>query len=182
VTVILQDRRGFMWFATREGLNRYDGYTFIVYKHIPNDPSSLSSNFIQDLMEDDHGYLWIATNNGVNKFDPTTERTTRFLHDPNNPNSIGGASVKSIARDSLGYLWFGIEESGLDKLDPTTGTFTHYRNDSDGRFVGRITQVISGRHHGDIWFVGERGLFHLNQELGQITRQPAIRSGFAPPV
>ena len=179
VTAIVQDRRGFMWFATREGLNRYDGYTFVVYKHIPNDPGSLSSNFIQDLMEDDHGYLWIATNNGVNKFDPATERATRFLHDPNNPNSIGGASVKSIARDSLGYLWFGTEDGGLDKLDPTTGRFTHYRNDSDGRFVGRITQVIPGRHHRDIWFVGERGLFHLNQDLGHITRQPATRSGFS---
>ena len=94
VTAILQDRRGFMWFATRDGLNRYDGNAFVVYKNNPNDPGSLSSNFIQDLMEDDHGYLWIATNTGgVNKFDPTTERFTRYLHDPNNPNSIGGDSV-----------------------------------------------------------------------------------------
>ena len=61
VTAILQDRRGFMWFATRDGLNRYDGNTFVVYKHNPNDPDSLSANFIQDLMEDDQGYLWIAT-------------------------------------------------------------------------------------------------------------------------
>ena len=58
VTAILQDRRGFMWFATRDGLNRYDGNTFIVYKNNPNDPTSLSSNFIQALMEDDHGDLW----------------------------------------------------------------------------------------------------------------------------
>jgi hypothetical protein len=55
VVDILQDRRGFMWFATRDGLNRYDGYTFVVYKHDPNDPGSLSSNFLQDLMEDDEG-------------------------------------------------------------------------------------------------------------------------------
>ena len=56
VTEILQDRRGFMWFATRDGLNRYDGNNFVVYKHNPNDPWSLSSNFILDLMEDDQGY------------------------------------------------------------------------------------------------------------------------------
>ena len=170
VTAILQDRRGFMWFATRDGLNRYDGNAFVVYKNNPNDPGSLSSNFIQDLIEDDHGYLWIATNTGVNKFDPTTERFTRYLHDPNNPNSIGGDSLTSIARDSRGYLWFGTEDSGLDKFDPTTGTFTHYRNDSDGQFVGRITQVIADRQ-GDIWFVGERGLFHLN---------PADRTDYSP--
>src|SRR4029077_11323171 len=106
VTAILQDRRGFMWFATRDGLNRYDGNTFVVYKNNPDDPTSLSSNFIQALMEDDHGDLWIATNTGVNRFDPTIERFSRYLNDPNNPNSIGGAYVTSIARDNRGYVWF----------------------------------------------------------------------------
>src|SRR5262245_45906935 len=78
VVAILQDRRGFMWFATRDGLNRYDGYTFVVYKNDPNDPGTLSSNFLQDLMEDDEGYLWVATSTGVNRFDPRTERCTRY--------------------------------------------------------------------------------------------------------
>ena len=146
VVAILQDRRGFMWFATRDGLNRYDGNAFVVYKNDPKDSGSLSSNFLQDLMQDDHGHLWIATNIGVNKFDPETERCTRYLHDPPNPYSLGGASVKSIAQGSLGSLWFGTEDSGLDKLDLTAGTFTHYRNDSDGHFVGRISQVIEDRH------------------------------------
>jgi ligand-binding sensor domain-containing protein/signal transduction histidine kinase len=176
VTAILQDRRGFMWFATRDGLNRYDGNTFVVYKHNPSDPGSLSSNFIQDLIEDDQGYFWAATNTGVNKFDPITERFTRYLHDANNPNSIGGASVKSIAQDRRGYLWFGTEDEGLDKLDARTGTFTHYRNDSNGQFVGRITQVIADSHD-DIWFVGERGLFQLNKQTGQITCPTATRNG-----
>jgi len=175
VVAILQDRRGFMWFATRDGLNRYDGNSFVVYKNNPDDSGSLSSNFLQDLMQDDHGYLWIATNNGVNKFDPETERCTRYLHDPGNPNSLGGASVKSIAQDNRGSLWFGTEDSGLDKLDRTTGTFTHYRNDGEGHFVGRISQVIEDRHR-EIWFVGERGLFHMDQKTGQITRPPVIGS------
>jgi ligand-binding sensor domain-containing protein/signal transduction histidine kinase len=178
VTAILQDRRGFMWFATRDGLNRYDGNDFVVYKNNPNDPGSLSSNFIQDLMEDDHGDLWIATNSGVNKFDPTTERVTRYLPDPSNPNSIGGPYVTSIARGSGNYLWFGTEANGLDKFDPVTQTFSHYRNDSEGQFVGRITQVIADTH-GEIWFVGERGLFHLNPATGQISRPPATRNGFS---
>jgi ligand-binding sensor domain-containing protein/signal transduction histidine kinase len=177
VVDILQDRRGFMWFATRDGLNRYDGYTFVVYKHDPNDPGTLSSNFLQDLMEDDRGNLWVATNTGVNRFDPTTERCTRYLHDPRNPDTLGGASVKSIAQDSRGYLWFGTEDSGLDRLDPRLGTFTHYRNDSDGRFVGRITQVIDDSQ-GDIWFTGARGLFHVNQ-AGRITRRPVASDGLS---
>jgi len=176
VTAILQDRLGFMWFATRDGLNRYDGNSFVVYKNNPYDPASLSSNFIQDLMEDEHGYLWIATNTGVNEFDPATEHFTRYLHDPNISNSLGGPSVKSIAQDSGGALWFGTEGSGLDKLDPATGTFTHFRNDSDGRFVGRISQVIADTKR-DIWFVGERGLFHLDQQTGRIARPLASGDG-----
>jgi ligand-binding sensor domain-containing protein/signal transduction histidine kinase len=178
VTAILQDRRGFMWFATRDGLNRYDGNTFLVYKNNPNDPGSLSSNFIQDLMEDERGYLWIATNTGVNKFDPTTERVTRYLHDPKNPNSFGGAFSNSIACGSGGPVWFGTQDSGLDRFDPTTETFTHYRTDTDGQFVGRLTHVIEDRH-GVVWFVGERGLFHLNPAKGQITRAPATRNGLS---
>jgi ligand-binding sensor domain-containing protein/signal transduction histidine kinase len=175
VTAILQDRRGFMWFATRDGLNRYDGNAFVVYKNNPDDPRSLSSNFIQDMIEDDHGYLWIATNSGVNKFDPTTERVTRFLHDPGNPNSVGGAYVTSIARDNRGYFWFGTDDNGLDRFDSATATFTHYHDDSDGRFVGRISHVIADRH-GEIWFAGERGVFRLDQQAGQIARPPATRN------
>jgi ligand-binding sensor domain-containing protein/signal transduction histidine kinase len=176
VTAILQDRRGFMWFATRDGLNRYDGNSFVVYKNRPNDPSSLSSNFLQDLIEDDNGYLWIATNTGVNRFDPTTERCTRYLHDVNDADGIGSAYVTSIARDGGGYLWFGTLDSGLDRFDPRSGRFIHHRNDSNGKFVGRITKVIAGRQ-GEIWFVGERGLFHLNPQTGEITRPPAIPYG-----
>jgi ligand-binding sensor domain-containing protein/signal transduction histidine kinase len=178
VTAIVQDRRGFMWFATRDGLNRYDGNAFVVYKNNPNDTGSLSSNFLQDLIEDDNGYLWIATNTGVNKFDPATERCTRYLHDPKNSKGIGSAYVTSIARDDRGYLWFGTVDSGLDKFDPTTETFIHYLNDNDGQFVGRITKVVAGRQ-GEIWVVGERGLFHLNQLTGQITRPPATMNGLS---
>jgi streptogramin lyase len=104
----------------------------------------------------------------VNKFDPTTERFTRFVHDPNNPNSLGGAYVTGIVPDNRGDLWLGTLDSGLDKFDPSTGTFTHYRNDSDGQFIGRITQLISDSH-GDIWCVGERGVFHLNPQTGLLT-------------
>ena len=176
VVAILQDHRGFMWFATRDGLNRYDGNDFVVYKNNPNDSGSLSSNFLQDLMQDDHGYLWIATNTGVNKFDPESERCTRYLHDSKNPNSLGDPSVKSIAQDSRGTLWFGTEGNGLDKFEPTKGEFTHFRNDNDGHFVGRISQVVADGDQ-DIWFVGERGLFNLNQQTGKITRPLATRNG-----
>ena len=173
VVSIVQDHRGFMWFGTGDGLNRYDGNTFVVYKNDPKDPGSLSANFIRDLVEDDHGNLWAAVYPGVNKFDPATERCVRYLHDSQNTNSLSGESVWSITRDSRGYLWFATADSGLDRFDAATETFTHYRNDSNGQFVGWIRGVVEDRN-GDIWFVGERGLFRLNPKTGQITRPNGI--------
>jgi len=150
VNAILQDRRGFMWFGTRDGLNRYDGNDFVVYKHSPNDPGGLGANFVEDLKEDDQGYLWVATfSGGLDKFDPTTEQFAHYRHDPKNPNSIGSDWVERIARDSRGYLWFGTGDGGLDRFDPANATFTHYRKDSDGRFVGEIIDVMADSH-GDI--------------------------------
>ena len=75
VVAILQDHRGFMWFATGEGLNRYDGHSFLVYKNDPSDPGTLSHNFIRDVFEDGEGYLWVAAYPVINKFDPRTERS-----------------------------------------------------------------------------------------------------------
>jgi signal transduction histidine kinase/ligand-binding sensor domain-containing protein/DNA-binding NarL/FixJ family response regulator len=170
IYAILQDHQGFMWFATQDGLDRYDGNTFVVYKNNPADPASISADLLQDLLEDDQGYLWIATNGGgVDRFDPKTQRFTRYQHDPNNSNSLSGDYVKSIAKDAHGYLWFGTANDGLDKFDPATGTFTHYRNDSDGRFVGTINSIIED-HQGDIWFTGTDGLYQLNPHTGQTTR------------
>ena len=166
VLVILQDHRGFMWIGTERGLDRYDGNSFTVYKNNP----------IWDLLEDDRGNLWLATSGGVNKFDPATERSTAYVHDPNNTNSLSSNVVQCIARDGRGAFWFGTLDGGLDRFDPATETFTHYRRDSEGKFVGRITRVLEDRQ-GEVWFVGENGLYHLSQRTGQIAHPPGNGEG-----
>ena len=178
VVAILQDRRGFMWFGTGQGLNRYDGNSFVVYKNDPKDPGSLSHNFIRTVFEDDRGYLWVAAYPGINRFDPRTERTTRYLHDPKNPKSFSGDSLASVTADSRGHLWFATLDSGLDRFDPATETFTNYLNDSAGQFVGWVRRVIEDKR-GEIWFVGDRGLFHVNVQTGQVTGPAPIITGLA---
>jgi ligand-binding sensor domain-containing protein len=105
-------------FATQDGLNRYDGNTFVVYQNNPDDPNTLSASLIQNLIEDSHGYLWIGTWGGLDKLDPTTERITHYRYNPDNPNTISGDAIKSIAQDSRGSLWVGTVDEGLNKLDP----------------------------------------------------------------
>src|SRR5580692_10093798 len=78
VTCILRDRQGFMWFGTRDGLNRYDGYDFDVYKNMPEDSLSLSSNFVTSVIEDRRGDIWVGTwGGGVERFDKARHR---FIH------------------------------------------------------------------------------------------------------
>ncbi|UCH97999.1 MAG: hypothetical protein JSV88_14410 [Candidatus Aminicenantes bacterium] len=84
---IIRDKKGFMWFATQDGLNKYDGYGFTVYRHDRDVPTSISANHVRVILEDPReGVMWIATSGGgLNKFDPGKETFTRYLYDPKNP-------------------------------------------------------------------------------------------------
>ncbi len=112
VVAALQDHRGFMWFATGGGLNRYDGNAFVVYQNNPDDPNTLSANSTQGLIEDDRGNLWIGIwGGGLDKFDPTTERFTHYRYDPDDSSSISGDRVRP-ARETVAAI------CGLGPLTP----------------------------------------------------------------
>ena len=92
VTTIFQDSKGFMWFGTMDGLNKYDGYSFTKYQFDPFDPNSLSQNFIYTILEDKLGSIWIGTYEGLCRFDRSTEKFIRYKPSPNakfsNPNIL----------------------------------------------------------------------------------------------
>ena len=135
---IRQDRKGFMWFGTQDGLNKFDGYDFKVYKHDPQNPNSLSNNVVRAIHESRDGTLWIGTNGGgLNKLvlegtDRTEETFTLFKHDSQNPNSLSDNYVLSIHEDSRHrgeVLWIGTRYGGLNKFEVKTGRITRYQND-----------------------------------------------------
>ena len=129
VQYIFQDSKGFLWVCTEDGLNRYDGYDFKIYRHETDNPHSLSNNSIRTMIEDRRGFLWIGTfGGGMNRFDRSTETFVRYQEDPGNPNSLSNNYILSLYEDKSGFLWIGTLGGGLNRFDPLAGTFTHYRN------------------------------------------------------
>lgn len=179
VDAMVQDDDGFIWFGTYDGLNRYDGYNFLSFKHNRDDANSLSNNLINSLFKDRDGMIWIGTaGSGVDKFDPTTETFTHYRHDPNNANSLSGNIIteNSIIQDSAGYIWVATKSKGLNRLDPRTEIFIHFRhNPDDPNSLGsdKTHTVYEDANSGLLW-VGTRdaGLNSINLKAHKITRYP----------
>ncbi len=131
VLCVLQDSKGFMWFCTEDGLNKYDGYQFTVYKHDPGNPNTLSANYIWSLFEEDTGIMWVATGDGLNKFDPARETFVHYRHDENDPHSLSHNDVRAVYEDHTGALWIGTYGGGLNQFDRETGQFVHYHYDEN---------------------------------------------------
>ncbi|MCP4151607.1 MAG: histidine kinase, partial [bacterium] len=156
---ILQDRKGFMWFGTKDGLNRYDGYTFKVYKHDPQDPDSLSGNFVMALHEDHSGVLWVGTvGGGLNKYLRETGTFKHYRHDATNPYSLSHRNVWAICEDRSGILWVATLGGGLNKFDRKSEGFTRFQhsNTSPGSLSHNDTRNIYEDRQGDLW-IGTHG-------------------------
>jgi ligand-binding sensor domain-containing protein len=103
---IVQDGQGFLWFGTEDGLNRFDGYSFRVYRHNLLDSTSLSNNWIECLYIDRRATLWVGTyGGGLNRYDHLTDRFVRYRHDPNDPQSLSNDFIYALAEDEAGNLW-----------------------------------------------------------------------------
>jgi len=169
IQAILQDSQGFMWFGTEDGLNKYDGYNFTVYRHLSTDSTSLSSNFIQALYEDQTKTLWIGTNDGLNRFNRNTATFTRYLHDPKNPHSLSHDQIRAIGEDQTGALWIGTHGGGLNRFDRQSGRFTHYKNkpDDPNSLSGNVVNTICQDDSQTLW-IGTLGgglnRFHIQSE------------------
>lgn len=141
VSEIIQDKEGFLWFGTWDGLVRYDGYSFRTFRNIPNDSTSLSNNNIRIIYQDRSGFLWIATQYGLNRFHPKTAVVRQFLPDSGNSSAINSQFVYSIVQGMNGDLYFGTS-NGLSIYDSSTGLFTNITLPSINTSRGPILSVL----------------------------------------
>lgn len=158
---IVQDQTGFMWFGTQNGLNKFDGYQFTVYRNDPFDPTSVSNDNAGNIYIDHDGYIWVGTwGGGVDRLDPRTGQFKNYTLNPNDPNSLSSDRVQTIFQDSRGTVWIGTSGGGLNKLDSQTDTFTHYLPNPNNPFSisnDRIWRIDEDRD-GYLWIATSNGL------------------------
>ncbi|NEU07388.1 response regulator [Flavihumibacter sp. R14] len=124
VRCILKDRYGFLWFGTRDGLNRYDGYNFKIYRNDVKNPRSLPSNHILSLYEDKAGNLWLGTiTGGLSRYDRESDSFVTYTHDGKNPETLSNPAVLSLMEDSYGNLWVGTYRN-INLFNRKTGKVT----------------------------------------------------------
>lgn len=169
VASILQDREGFVWVGTQDGLNRFDGHNFRVYKHDPADATSLSSNTVWDIFEDNHGRLWIGTDDGLNLYDAEQDAFTQF-HDPaNGKSSLFSSPVVRIYQDHRGDLWVATSGSGLGKFDSSNQEFIQYTYDLDeptSLASNFVTDMVEDAR-GNFWVGTQNGLDRMDRDSGE---------------
>ena len=177
VTAVIQDGRGFMWFATQDGLNRYDGYNFIRYKPNPFDSVSLTNNRITALVYDPRGLIWVGTSAGLNIYNIENKTFVSLA-------SLAGASlsasklyVQALCRDSIGYVWVGTRDGGLTRISINNNNLQsiqvkHYshKNKNDKSLSSNNVTAVMQDASGYLWVGTDAGLNLYNPRTEEISR------------
>jgi len=175
VTCIFQDSKGFMWFGTQDGLNRYDGYKFKIFKNSPSDPQSLTDNFVFSIFEDQSQTLFIETQSGnFHKYNPLKESFTVIPADSINLVDVRLKTVKALLVEPNGVKWTGglSASVGLKREDINSGEVTLFRNDpSDASSLSddKVYSIHRDRS-GNLWVGTFSGLNKLDEKTGKFIR------------
>lgn len=170
ILCITQDHEGYLWFGTQEGLNKYDGYKFNIFRSDISDPHTLSDNWITAILEDNEENLWIGTNaGGLNYFDCRQNKFFRFKHNESDPNSLSNDRILALYEDQKGNLWIGTDGGGLNRYIKKLGKFERYQfSDDDPSFMNKndVTSICEDEFGNLWWGTDGGGLYRLNWESG----------------
>lgn len=169
VTDIIQDSRGFMWFGTLDGLNKFDGYEITVYQNSLEDSTSIADNYITSLYEDEAENLWVGTQNmGLCIYNKIKDNFINVKHCKNQNNCLSNNQIRVIYQDMNGTLWVGTAD-GLNKLLPVDNSkpltrrkfrFQHYKHDKENfnSLYSNVINDIVADQSGNLWIATDGGL------------------------
>lgn len=169
---IAQDKDGFMWFGTEDGINKYDGNTIKVYGSEVHNKSFLQNANCSALYVDKSNSIWIASwGGGLEVLNPRTKKIVSYVHEQSDSDSISDNNVQSIFEDSKGTLWIGTYTKGLNKFDPDKGKFTTYIHDdnNDNSLSSNRVWSINEDSDGSLLIGTDRGLDKFDPESGKFT-------------
>lgn len=171
-----------MWFATKKGLFRYNGYEMINYSYDPLDANSIPSDALETITIDTAGNIWLGSlGAGVFKFDPVHQKFTQYRHSQKEPNSLSADWVSVVKCDKQGNIWIGAG-NGLDRFDPQTNSFIHYTSKKDDPATLSANEVVAiyQDRKGTLW-IGTGSVYGPlagNPEIGGLNRMDDISGKF----
>ncbi len=170
VNCIYQDSKGFLWFGTQDGLNRYDGYTFNKYKHRINDTNSLPNNWIYSVDGNEAGDLWIGTLNGLVKYIRKEDRFIELYGNQSDSSKFSDKDIHSVMIGSDGKVWFKNSRM-LCSMDTVTGVISKYYYHTSGQFSSFRNRAFPMIEDGSlIWICSRNGLLAFDRNTLKFSR------------
>lgn len=173
ISRIIQDSLGFIWLATENGLNKFDGYNTVVYKYDNDDTTSISGNFITALFLDSKGDLWVGTNSGgINKYDKYSDNFKRIQLYPDNTKTVLTSSIDVIIETDDGTILIGTVGSGIFEYGPETDTYKQYRHNplNKNSISSNSIFALYKDMNGIIWIgTVEKGLDRFDKKKKEFT-------------
>ena len=168
---VLQDKQGFVWLLTGNGLNRFDGYSFKIYDYNPSDSNSITAGLFYSLQQDKKGIFWMnSETQGIYSFNPVTGLFFNYRHNPHSANSLADDLTQGLSIDTRGNIWIATQ-SGLDKLDPVNKQFTHFIHTNAGNnsiFNNKIYSICIDEDD-NLWLAtGTPGIDYFNSHTGKL--------------
>jgi ligand-binding sensor domain-containing protein len=171
VRCIFQDKKGFIWIGTEDGLNQFDGYTVTVFKNKISDSASLSDNFISQIYEDKLGRFWIATAaGGLNLFNRETGKFKRYKTKTGDPNSLANNTVVQVFEDSSDKLWVLCTNGKLCLYQPKSDNFKRIELPIFGTVREFPAPLVYEDKQHYFWIAGNNGLCKYSHQTGDIKK------------
>ncbi len=173
VKTVFHDKRGFIWFGTEDGLNRWDGYEIKIYRNIRGQSGSLSHSRISHILEDNDGEMWIATiGGGLNKYDRRQDAFVRYVFDDPEADNAGFLHINTMMLDKAGDFWIGFDTGGLVQWNPDSGMIAQYKHREDllpHCVLFDDIYAIEEDINGDIWIGHSNGLDILHRKTQEFS-------------
>ena len=163
---IYQDSKGFMWFGTEDGLNKYDGQNITVYGAHTDQHNLLANKWVEQIYEDKSGMIWLGSRSGLTRYNPRLGVFTALQHDPENPATLSNDTITAIEADLQNEIWVGTYQ-GLNHVDRFTSEVQRVVPDDDE--LAGLTSRISGfliDESGSFWISSYKGLYSYDRKSG----------------